>query len=55
VADAPGFAMPVQVGSKDNWQVIHPTAVWKTMQTPLTKNEFAVATDLYYIDVRKLN
>ncbi len=55
VADAPGFAMPVRVGNKDHWQIIYPTAVWKTMQTPLTKNEFDVATDLYYIDVRKLN
>ena len=55
VADAPGFAMPVRVGSKDHWQIIQPTAVWKTMQTPLTRNEFDVATDLYYIEVRKLN
>ena len=55
VADAPGFAMPVRVGRKGRWQVIHPTAVAQTMQTALTKNEFEVATDLYYIDVRKLN
>ena len=55
VADAPGFAMPVRVGSKDHWQIVHPTAVWKTMQTPLTESEFGAATDLYYIDVRKLN
>ena len=52
-ADEPGFAMPVRVGTKDGWQVIQPTADWKTMKTPLRKDQFAVATDLYYINVSK--
>jgi aminopeptidase N len=53
VADEPGFAMPVMVGSKDRWQMIHPTTAWQTMETPLSKDGFAVATDLYYISVDK--
>jgi aminopeptidase N len=52
--DEPGFAMPVRVGTKDNWQIIQPTTEWKTMKTPLKKDEFAVATDLYFADVSKL-
>jgi aminopeptidase N len=51
--DEPGFAMPVRVGKKDNWQIIVPTAEWKTMRTPIKKDEFDVATDLYYVNVKK--
>jgi aminopeptidase N len=51
--DEAGFAMPVRVGTKDHWQIISPTTDWKTMTTPLQRQEFVVATDLYYIDVRK--
>jgi aminopeptidase N len=50
-ADEPAFAMPVRVGRKQQWQKIYPTTVWQTMQTPLGKEEFDVATDLYYIKV----
>ena len=52
-ADETGFAMPVRVGTKDNWQTIRPTTQWKQMKTDLKKDEFQVATDLYYIDVKK--
>jgi aminopeptidase N len=52
-ADEAGFAMPIKVGTKDNWQVVQPTAEWKTMKTPLKKDEFAVATDLYFVNVSK--
>jgi surfactin synthase thioesterase subunit len=52
-AEEPNFAMPVMVGSQDHWQTIHPTTVWQTMQTPLTKDRFAVATDLYYMAVSR--
>jgi aminopeptidase N len=52
-ADEPGFAMPIRVGSKDNWQVIQPTAEWKKMTTSLSKDAFDVATDLYYVTVAK--
>ncbi|MGB9467031.1 MAG: M1 family metallopeptidase [Candidatus Acidiferrum sp.] len=51
--DEPGFAMSVRVGKKDSWQVIRPTTDWQTMKTSLTKDEFDVATDLYYINVDK--
>ena len=52
--DEPGFAMPVRVGTKDHWNIIQPTTEWKTMKTPLRNDEFAVATDLYYVEVKKL-
>ena len=52
-ADEDGFAMPVRVGTPGNWQIIHPTAQGQSMQTPLTRDQFQVATDLYYIDVNK--
>ncbi|MFZ0641373.1 MAG: M1 family metallopeptidase [Candidatus Acidiferrales bacterium] len=55
--DEAGFAMPIRVGSaakkEDHWQIIHPTTEWQTMKTPLTKDQFDVATDLYYVDVSK--
>ncbi len=49
----PAFAMPVRVGTKDHWQTVTPTTDWKTMKTPLGKDEFEVATDLYYVNVSK--
>jgi aminopeptidase N len=52
-ADEDDFSMPVRVGSPDHWQIIHPTTNWQWMQTTLTKDEFQVATDLYYVDVNK--
>ena len=53
-ADEPGFAMPVRVGTKDHWQIIEPTTDWQTMHSTLGKDEFEVATDLYYVAVNKL-
>ena len=52
-ADESGFAMPVRVGMKDHWQIIQPTTDWQTMKTPLKKDDFAVATELYYVEVSK--
>jgi aminopeptidase N len=52
-ADEDNFAMPVRVGTPGHWQIIHPTTKWQWMQTPLDKDEFQVATDLYYVDVNK--
>ncbi|HYT49140.1 MAG TPA: M1 family metallopeptidase [Pyrinomonadaceae bacterium] len=52
-ADEPKFAMPVKVGTRDHWQIIQPTTEWQTMKTSLKKDEFKVATDLYFIDVNK--
>lgn len=53
VADEPGFNMPVQVGKRDKWQIIRPTTNWQTMPTSLKRDEFDVATDLYYVNVSK--
>ena len=52
-ADEPAFAMPVRVGKKDAWQIIQPTIEWKTMSLTLPKEEFNVATDLYYVNVSR--
>jgi len=53
-ADEPGFAMPIRVGTPDAWQIIQPTTTaWKTLRSPLKKDAFAVATDLYFVNVTK--
>jgi aminopeptidase N len=52
-ADEPGFTMPIRVGSPDHWQIITPTLEWQTMKTPLTKDQFQAATNLYFINVSK--
>lgn len=52
-ADEPMFQMPVRVGKKDKWQVLHATSEWQTMPTSLSKDDFEVATDLYYVNVSK--
>jgi aminopeptidase N len=51
--DVKDFAMPVKVGRRTNWQILLPTTEWKTLKTELKKEDFEVATDLYYIDVQK--
>ena len=53
-ADVRDFAMPIKVGRKGAWQVITPTTDWQVMTTPLAKDEFEVATELYYVDVVKM-
>ena len=53
VAAEAAFAMPVLVGDKDHWQMIHPTTQWQTMQTTLKKDQFDVAADLFYVNVNK--
>ena len=53
LADEPDFAMPIRVGKKDAWQIIQATTYWQTMKTPLKKNDFEVATDLYFVNVSK--
>lgn len=54
LAQEKGFAMPVRVGLKDNWQIIHPTLAWQKMPTWIAADRFEVATDLYYVNVSKL-
>ena len=45
--------MPVMVGGKEHRQMIHPTTTWQTMPTSQVKDDFEVATDLFYITVSK--
>ena len=52
-AEVKEFAMPVKVGRPNVWQLIHPTTAWQTMKTGLKKEEFEVATNLYYVEVIK--
>jgi dipeptidyl-peptidase-4 len=50
-ANVKDFAMPIEVGRKDQWQTITPTTEWQTMTTPLARDQFEVATDFYYVNV----
>jgi aminopeptidase N len=52
-ADETAFAMPIRVGKPGAWQTITPTTEWQKMTTPLAKEEFQVATDLYYVNVAR--
>ena len=52
-AEERAFNMPIRVGRREQWQVIQPTSDWATMKTAVPKAEFEVATDLYYVEVRK--
>jgi aminopeptidase N len=52
-ADEKDFAMPVRVGKAGAWQTITPTTEWNTLTTPLISEEFAVATELYYVNVTR--
>ena len=45
--------MPVRVGTRGAWQMIHPTTEWQTMPAPMPKATLEVATDLYYVNVVK--
>ena len=53
MVDEPGFQMPVRVGRKDKWQVVNATTEWQTLRSPIKKDDFEVATDLYYVKVSK--
>jgi aminopeptidase N len=53
LAEEKDFAMPVRVGTRGDWLIIHPTASWQHRKTALSKAAFDVATDLYYINVSK--
>jgi len=49
-----GFAIPVKVGDAAHWTVVSPVVgQWKTMPWTKSKEEFGVATDLYYVNVVK--
>lgn len=51
-----GFAMPIRAGDPAKWQTIQPvTLAWKSMPWAGTKDQFNVATDLYYVNVTVLD
>lgn len=50
-AAEPGFAMPIKIGRKGQWQTVTPTAEWQSMNTDVPPADFAVATDLYFVKV----
>ena len=52
-AEERGFAMPIRVGRPSAWQILRPTTDWQVMKTSLKKDDFEVATDLYYVNVAK--
>ena len=52
-ADERAFAMPVKAGREGAWDVLAPTTDWKLLKTQLKKDEFEVATDLFYINVTR--
>jgi len=45
------FSMPIKVGTRGQWQTIVPTTDWAIMHAPAVKDEFEVATDLFYVNV----
>jgi aminopeptidase N len=51
--DEPGFKMPVRVGKRGDWQILHATSDWKTMQTTLKQDQFDIAMDLYYVNATR--
>ena len=53
VVDTPTFGLPVKAGERGRWQTILPTTKWQTMKTPLTLDAFEVATDLFFVNVKK--
>jgi aminopeptidase N len=52
-AEERGFNMPIRAGKHGAYETLHPTTDWQLMKTALTKDEFEVPTDLYYIEVSK--
>jgi aminopeptidase N len=50
-ADERAFAMPIRAGRPGAWQTLHPTTDWKLLKTELKRDDFEVATDLFYVNV----
>jgi aminopeptidase N len=50
-ADERDFAMPIRVGARERWQTIVPTTDWQVMPLTMPKDQFDVATELYYVNV----
>ena len=50
-----GFAMPIRVGDAARWQTIRPSSDWQSMPWTAARDQFKVATDLYYVNVAILD
>jgi aminopeptidase N len=50
-ADERDFAMPIRIGTAGSWTLLEPTTSWKIVRTSLSKRQFTVPTDLYYVNV----
>jgi aminopeptidase N len=51
-ADPKDFAMPVKAGTRGAWQLLRSTTDWQTLKLGVSEEDFEVATDLYYINVK---
>lgn len=49
-----GFDLPIKVGDPAKWQMIQPATDWKSMEWSVGKDDFKVATDLFYVNVQVL-
>ena len=52
-ADEPNFAMPVRIRQNGQSKLIDATLQWQTMKTTVSKDQFEVVTDEFFIDVSK--
>jgi aminopeptidase N len=52
-ADEDNFAMPVRVGTPGHWQLIRPTSNWQELKTSISKEDFQIDLDHYYVDLNK--
>ena len=48
--DEKDYAMPIRVDKAGAWQAVQPTTEWKM---PTLEDEFAVASDLYFVNVSR--
>ncbi|HMP79069.1 MAG TPA: M1 family metallopeptidase [Pirellulaceae bacterium] len=51
--DEADFNMPVRIGDPHQWTTVQATTEWQSMPTELASEAFQVATDLYYINLRR--
>jgi aminopeptidase N len=49
--DERAFAMPIRTGAPGHWTLLEPTTSWQVLPTSLSKQQFTVPTDLYYVTV----
>jgi len=52
-ADEKDFAMPVRAGTRGHWHTLQATTKWQVMRTSISKDDFQVDLDYFYVDVNK--